>query len=153
MLEQLGNPWWMFVLVGLTAGMVSGALGVGSGIIFIPALVIFFAVPQKSAQGTALAVMVPMALVGAFLYWRNSQISISAAMVALLACGAIVGVVIGSQLLAAHLPAHVLRKAFAVFMVVVAIKMFMTPTKRPSSYPQTQPTANIIADSGANNEQ
>ncbi len=152
MLEQLGNPWWMFVLVGLTAGLVSGALGVGSGIIFIPALVIFFAVPQKSAQGTALAVMVPMALVGAFLYWRNIEIRISMPMVALLACGAVVGVAIGSQLLAAHLPAHVLRKSFAVFMVVVAIKMFMTPTERPSSDPQTQSTTDIVDDGGVNNE-
>ncbi len=153
MLEQLGNPWWVFVLVGLTAGIVGGALGVGGGIIFIPALVIFFAVEQKSAQGTALAVMVPMALVGAFLYWRNSEITINPAMVALLACGAVVGVVIGSQLLAAHLPAHVLRKAFAVFMVVVAVKMLMMPTKRPSSNPQAQPTTEIIDESGANNEQ
>jgi len=52
------------MLVGLGAGVVSGALGVGSGIVFVPVMATVFLLPQKSAQGTALAVMAPMALQG-----------------------------------------------------------------------------------------
>lgn len=64
MLAQLSNPCWVFMLVGLGAGVVSGALGVGSGIVFVPVMATVFLLPQKSAQGTALAVMAPMALQG-----------------------------------------------------------------------------------------
>ena len=153
MLESLANPWWMFVLVGLAAGVVSGALGVGSGIIFVPAMVIFFAVGQKSAQGTALAVMVPMSAVGAILYWRDPDVTINMAMVGLLAAGAVVGVIIGREALAARMPAHVLRKAFAVFMVVVAVKMFMMPPKRRASAdPPTRPAANSLIEKGPDND-
>ncbi|HUS93397.1 MAG TPA: substrate-binding domain-containing protein [Phycisphaerae bacterium] len=50
---ELSSIWWGLVLLGLCGGVVSGTLGLGSGLIFVPALVLLFAVPQKSAQGTA----------------------------------------------------------------------------------------------------
>lgn len=127
MLEQISNLWWAFLLLGFVGGIVSGALGVGSGIIFIPILVVAFLVPQKAAQGTALAVMVPMALLGAVRYWHNPDIEIDMKLVGLLAIGSLAGVLIGTEI-AYHLPGHWLRKIFAVFMVVVAVRMFfMSP--------------------------
>jgi uncharacterized membrane protein YfcA len=54
-----------FILLGICAGTLSGLLGLGSGIILIPTLVLLCGFAQKSAQGTTLAVMVPMILVGA----------------------------------------------------------------------------------------
>ncbi len=114
MLGQLPNLWWALVLVGLAAGIISGALGVGSGIVFVPLLVMIFALAQKSAQGTALAVMVPMALLGAFRYWHNPDIEINMSIVAVLTVGALVGALIGTEL-AVRIEAHWLRKAFAVF--------------------------------------
>lgn len=134
MLEQLSNPWWTFVLLGTGAGILSGALGVGSGIVFVPALVAVFLLPQKSAQGTALAVMVPMAALGALRYWHNPDVNINPALVALLVAGALVGVVAGTEL-AERLPGGWLRKAFAVFMVIVAVRMFMVSPKRDGSPP------------------
>ena len=127
--ELVSNSWWALILIGVAAGILSASLGVGSGIVFVPALVILLAVPQKSAQGTSLGVMVPMALLGAFLYWKDPAIEVSIPVVALLAAGAIVGVLIGRPL-AGHLPAHWLRRAFAVFMVVVAVRMFLMVPKR-----------------------
>jgi len=124
MVEQLPNLWWTLVLLGFVGGIVSGALGVGSGIVFVPVLVVAFLVPQKAAQGTALAVMVPMALLGAARYWRNPDIEVNLNVVALLAVGSLAGVLIGTEI-AYHLPGHWLRKAFAVFMVVVAVRMFL----------------------------
>ncbi len=133
MIGQLSNPWWVFVVLGLCAGVLSGTLGLGSGIIMIPTLVLLCGFGQKSAQGMALAVMVPMALVGALRYWKNPEIEINTVIVGLIICGALVGVLVGTEL-AFRVPGHVLKKVFAAFMVIAAIKMFMTSAKpgRPS---------------------
>ncbi len=128
MLSQLSNPWWIFVVLGIGAGLMGGALGLGGGTILVPTLVLICSFGQKSAQGTALAVMVPMALVGALRYWRNPDIEMNALPVGLIICGALVGVLVGTEL-ASRLPAHVLKKVFAVVLVIVAIKIFMTPAK------------------------
>ena len=124
-MEGLTNPWWAFVLLGTAAGLLSGALGVGSGTVLIPGLVLVLLLPQKAAQGTALAVMVPMVLVGAIRYKMNPAIDISTLYVGLLASGAVVGALLGVEL-AQHLPAALLRKAFAIFIVLVGIRMLWT---------------------------
>ncbi len=129
MTSELPNAWWVFVFVGLCAGVLSGALGLGSGLVFVPALVILCGFAQKSAQGTALAVMVPMALVGAIRYWRNPDIEMNGLVVVLIALGAVVGAVVGTEL-AARLPGATLRKCFAAFLLIVAVKMF-TAAPRP----------------------
>lgn len=135
--ELLGGAWWALLIVGLLAGILSAALGVGSGILIVPALVILLAVPQKSAQGTALAVMVPMALLGAYLYWRDAAIHISLPVAGLLAAGALVGVFVGKSIVS-HVPAIWLRRGFAVFMIIVAVRMFtLNPERRTLSAPTT----------------
>ncbi len=133
MISQLSNPWWVFVLLGICAGVISGALGLGSGIIMIPTLVLLCGFGQKSAQGMALAVMVPMTLVGALRYWKNPEIEINVVIVGLIICGALAGVLAGTELVS-RLPSHILRKVFAAVLVIAAVKMFMTPAKpgRPS---------------------
>ncbi len=128
MIGQLSNPWWVFVVLGLCAGVLSGTLGLGSGIIMIPTLVLLCGFGQKSAQGMALAVMVPMALVGALRYWKNPEIEINTVIVGLIICGALIGALAGTEL-ASRLPNHILRKVFAAVLVIAAIKMFMTPAK------------------------
>jgi uncharacterized membrane protein YfcA len=128
MIGQLPNLWWVFVLLGIGAGVLSGALGLGSGIILVPALVLVCSFEQKSAQGTALAVMVPMTLLGALRYWKNPEIEMNAVIIALIVFGALAGVLVGTEL-AGRLPSHVLRKAFAAVLVIAAVRMFMTPTR------------------------
>ncbi len=129
MVSPLPGEWWVFVILGLGAGVISGMLGVGSGVVLIPVLVLLSHFEQKAAQGTALAVMVPMALVGAIRYWRNPAIELNGAVIGLLILGAVVGTLFGTEL-AARLPAGVLRKFFAVFLMLVAVRMF-TLTPRP----------------------
>ncbi len=128
MIGQLSNPWWVFILLGIGAGILSGTLGIGSGIILVPTLVLLCGFGQKSAQGMALAVMVPMALVGALRYWKNPEIEINTVIVGLIICGALAGALAGTEL-ASRLPNHILRKVFAAVLVIAAIKMFMTPAK------------------------
>ena len=47
---DVSTLWWWFLVLGVTAGVVSGSLGIGSGIVLVPALVLFFAFGQKAAQ-------------------------------------------------------------------------------------------------------
>ncbi len=158
MIGQLSNPWWVFVVLGLCAGVLSGTLGLGSGIIMVPTLVLLCSFGQKSAQGTALAVMVPMVLVGALRYWKNPEIEINTMIVGLIICGALVGVLVGTEL-AFRVPGHILGKVLAAFMVIAAIKMFMISAKpgRPSlDNPDTsgiqQKTVSSLEHGETNNE-
>jgi uncharacterized membrane protein YfcA len=128
MIGQLSNPWWFFVILGICAGIMSGLLGLGSGIILIPTLVLVCDFQQKNAQGMALAIMVPMALVGALRYWRNPAIEMNTVVIGLIILGALAGALVGTELMA-RLPGHVLRKIFAVVLIIVAVKMFITPTR------------------------
>ena len=108
--------WWAYILVGLVCGIFSATFGVGSGIILIPALVLIFSLPQKSAQGICLAVMVPMALVGAVRYMLNPQIEVNLTIVAIVSVGAVVGAWIGAGI-AGWVSAPILRKLFALIML------------------------------------
>lgn len=124
MTPEIGNMWYWLVLVGLFGGALSGALGVGAGILVVPALVLGLGFAQKSAQGIALAVMVPMALTGALRYYVNPAIKINPTVVLVLIPFAVIGALVGSHF-AAILPAVVLRKCFGVFVIVAGIKMIM----------------------------
>ena len=128
MIGQLSNPWWIFIVLGICAGLMGGALGLGGGTIIVPTLVLICGFAQKSAQGTALAVMVPMALLGALRYWMNPDIDINTRPVVLIVCGALVGVLVGAEL-ASRLPGPVLKKIFAAVLVLIAIRIFITSEK------------------------
>jgi uncharacterized membrane protein YfcA len=118
----LKNHVVMLVILGIVTGVISGALGVGSGIIFIPALVLILGASQKVAQGTSLAVMVAMALMGAIRYHLNPEIKLQMPVILILAVTAVIGANIGSSL-AFVLPGAVLRKCFAVFVILVGVRM------------------------------
>ena len=155
MIGQLYNYWWAFILLGVLAGIVSGTLGLGSGVIVIPALVLLFSFEQKSAQGTALAVMVPMALVGALRYWRNPDIEMNVVIILLIVLGALAGVLGGTEL-AARLPSGTLRKVFAVFLTIVAVRMFTIspkPLQRdPGEHLTGQKDVSLVNPGGIKNE-
>jgi len=116
-------PWWKIIaLVGLggLAGASSGLLGIGGGIIMVPLLVVAFLYSQQMAQGTALAVMIPTALMGAFTYASAHKVHWGAGLVMVI--GSVVGARYGASL-ALVLPQAVLRTLFALLMVGVAVRM------------------------------
>jgi uncharacterized membrane protein YfcA len=155
MIGQLSNPWWVFILFGISAGVLSGALGLGSGIILVPTLVLVCSFEQKSAQGTALAVMVPMTLLGALRYWKNPEIELNAVIIALIVFGALAGALIGTEL-AGRLPGHVLRKVFAAVLVIAAVRMFIAPTRSKQASLDNdlieQEIVNSVENGGKNSE-
>jgi len=155
MVGQLCNYWWVFILLGIFAGIISGTLGLGAGTILVPALVLICGYGQKSAQGMALAVMVPMALVGALWYWRNPEVEMNAAIIGLVICGALAGALFGAEL-ASRLPSHVLRRAFAIFLIIVAVRMFIIPSRPKKAYPGdsviVQKEINLVEPGDIDNE-
>ncbi len=124
MSEVLRNHWYWLLLISLAGGSLIGALGVGIGILIVPALVLCLDLQQKTAQGTCLAVMVPMALMGAVRYYLNPDIKISPGVILVMIPLAVVGAYLGS-LVAAALPAATLRRAFGVFVMLVGAKMLL----------------------------
>jgi uncharacterized membrane protein YfcA len=145
MIAQLSSCWWLFIVLGVCAGLVSGTLGLGGGIVFIPALVLLWDFGQKSAQGTALAVMVPMTLLGALRYWKNPQVDMSLTIILLIVLGSLVGVLAGTEL-ASRLSNRVLRQVFAIFLVIVAVRMFIGS----SGQKQPEPGASLINQNNTN---
>ena len=117
--------------LGLTTGLLSGTLGIGGGIVVVPTLVLLFSMSQKGAQAVSLALMVPMALLGAFQYWRFGHLQLSGGRLILLITGALAGVLLGT-VLADRLPAVVLRRCFAVLIMLVAIRM-LWPDSKPAA--------------------
>lgn len=110
----------VFVLSGLAMGIVAALFGIGGGIVLIPILVALLDFDQRLAAGTSLAVMIPIALLGAIRLTRPGLTQWSAGV--RIGIGGIAGGVIGSQL-ALRLPTDVLAWIFAALLVVVAGRM------------------------------
>jgi uncharacterized protein len=111
----------LLVLIGLLAGAVGGALGVGGGIVVVPALTLAFGVPQTVAQGTSLATIVPTSVSGAVTQDRAGNVMRRAA--AWMAAVGVVGAVAGA-LLALALPTELLARIFGAFLVVSAWRLW-----------------------------
>jgi uncharacterized membrane protein YfcA len=105
--------------LGLAAGVVSGLLGVGGGILFVPTL-LALGLSQRSAEATSLLAILPTAAVGA---WRQHRYGNVRWRDALVLGGASVAGVLGGVLLAESLPEHALRRLFAVLMILVAAQI------------------------------
>jgi len=112
------------LIIGFAAGMFSGTMGVGGGVIIVPALVFFAGFSLHKAQGTSLALMtIPVMLVAAYNYYKEGYVDIKISL--LLAATFIIGGYLGSKL-SIMLPENIIRKVFAVFLVLVAFKMFFS---------------------------
>jgi uncharacterized membrane protein YfcA len=108
------------VLIGLVAGGIAATLGVGGGVVFVPALAIIAGFGQHLAEGTSLAVILPTAAIAAWTHARAGRIEWPIAVrVGVLG---VVGGVVGAQL-ALTLDEMVLRRLFAALLVVVAVRM------------------------------
>lgn len=110
------------LIVGLVAGYLSGLIGIGGGIFIVPALIFIFGFTQYKAQGTTLALLVPpIGLLAVMNYYKQGYVDVKTA--AIICIGFIIGSYLGSKT-AVQIPPHILRKVFAVSLVVIAIKMY-----------------------------
>jgi hypothetical protein len=113
----------LLVVVGLLAGILSGFVGVGGGIIMVPALVWLLGYSQHQAQGTSLAVlMLPVVALAVRNYWKEGLIDWK--VVGVIAAAFIAGGYLGSKG-ALSLPTDIVKRIFGVMMLLVAIKLIL----------------------------
>ena len=115
---------WLALLVGVFIGVVSGIVGIGGGVLFIPALIWLFGMDQHKAQGTSLgALLAPVGIFAFLEYYRHGNADLRIAL--LLAAGFLVGGYFGA-VGAQHIPELWLRRIFAIMLVVIGAKMFFS---------------------------
>ena len=114
----------VYLLLGLLVGVLSGIVGIGGGILIVPALVYFFHMSQHKAQGTSLAAL--LAPVGALAFWeyhKAGNVDLKAGL--FIAAGFLIGGYFGG-LYAQHLSEMVLRRIFGTLLVIIGIRLLLT---------------------------
>jgi len=122
----------ILVLIGLFAGFLSGMVGIGGGIIIVPALVFFLGFSQLQAQGTSLAmIMLPVGILGVIQYYKQGYVDFNYVLV--IAAGFVLGSFLGSKV-TLSIPQDLVKKIFAILLLVVASKMlFFDKPKSPKT--------------------
>ena len=114
----------ILIVIGLLAGILSGLVGVGGGIVMIPLLIMFLGLTQHQAQGTALfAMLPPIGILAAMNYYKEGFVKWEYA--AVMALTFVVGGYFGSKL-SINLPDQTVRKVFGVIMLIGAIKLIFS---------------------------
>jgi uncharacterized protein len=115
------NPF-LFVAIGLGAGVLAGMFGIGGGIVIVPALILLAKFAPQTATGTSLAIfLLPIGALGAWTYYKEGHVRIVPAL--LLALGVFFGSPVGAKI-AQSMSALALKRTFAVFLVAVAARMW-----------------------------
>ncbi len=129
----------LLILIGLAAGFLSGLVGVGGGIIIVPALVLLLGFSQKHAQATSLGVLaLPVVLLAVIQYYKQGYLNIN--YVLIIAAAFVVGGFLGSKL-ALSLSDERMKKVFAVILFVVSVKMLFFD--RPADKQEQAHSTNI----------
>lgn len=118
------NEVYMLLAIGLFAGIVSGMVGIGGGLVIVPALVYFMNYSQHQAQGVSLTMfLLPIGILGVYNYYKNGDITVETMRFALIMCASfVVGSFLGSKI-AIAMNQELLRKIFGIFILLVALKM------------------------------
>jgi uncharacterized membrane protein YfcA len=120
----------VFIIIGLGAGVLSGLFGIGGGVLIVPALILVAGMKPIMATGSSLgALLLPVGALGAYEYWRRGNLDMRASL--WIALGLFIGAWFGAKI-ALSLSPVALKRAFAVFLVIMAVRMWMTPTKGES---------------------
>lgn len=113
----------LLVIIGLLAGVLSGFVGVGGGLIIVPALVYIMGLSQHEAQGTSLGVLLlPVGILAVMNYYRSGQLDIRYALI--IAAAFVAGGYFGSKW-ALVLPEVVVRRVFGFIMLIGALKLIL----------------------------
>lgn len=111
----------LLILIGISSGVLSGLVGVGGGIIIVPALVFFLGYSQHEAQGTSLGLLLlPIGILAVINYYKDGYIDIKA--VAVMTLAFVIGGWLGSKL-AVSISQDNLKKIFAVILFYTAFRM------------------------------
>lgn len=113
----------LFIAIGLAAGVLAGLFGIGGGVVIGPALILLAKYPPQLATGTSLgALLLPVGALGAWEYYRRGNLNITTSL--WIAVGLLFGAWVGAKL-AQSLSGPQLQKAFAIFLVLIAIRVWI----------------------------
>jgi len=110
----------LLILGGLGAGFLSGTIGIGGGLLFVPTMTIGFGLSQAVAQGTSLVAIIPTAIVGGVTHLRQGNVLLRPAL--WMGGGGVVGAVIGA-LVAVEVPGPILARFWGAFLVFSAYRL------------------------------
>ena len=114
----------VFLAIGVSAGILAGLFGIGGGVVIVPGLMLVAHMKPEAATGTSLAsLLLPVGVLGAWHYYRLGFVEIGPAL--WIALGIALGAYLGAHI-ATALPARDLQRAFAIFLVFVAIHLWLT---------------------------
>jgi uncharacterized protein len=115
---------FVFIAIGFSAGILSGLFGIGGGVVIVPALILIARLAPITATGTSLAaLLLPVGALGAWEYYKRGHLNVPAAL--FIALGLLFGAWLGARL-AQHLSPVQLKRAFAVFLVLVAGRIWFS---------------------------
>ncbi len=113
----------LLAVIGLAAGVFGGMVGLGGGVIMIPAMIYFLGMNQISAQGTSLAVMLPpVGILAVMNYYKSGQINLKYALI--IAIAFTIGGYFGSKI-ALTIPVATVKKIFGLALIAIALKMII----------------------------
>ncbi len=113
--------------MGLTAGVISGLLGVGGGAVLVPMLVFFLGLTQHMAQGISLVYIIPTAIAGLIQLHRKQLVDYRMAMY--LAIGSVAGALLSANFVQ-YIPGSDLKRIFGVFVIFTGVRMIMAKEKK-----------------------
>jgi uncharacterized protein len=115
---------FLFIIIGLIAGILSGMFGIGGGVIIVPALIFLCGFSQLKAQGTSLAILLPPVGILAFIeYYKKGQTNLQAGI--LICIFLVIGSIFGAKI-SQELPTSILKKGFGVLMILISLKMIFS---------------------------
>ncbi len=121
----------VLIIVGLAAGILSGLVGVGGGIIIVPSLIYFLGFSQKQAQGTSLGILLlPIGILAVMQYYKQGYINMH--FVILVSLSFVVGSFFGSKLATTSISDEMLKKIFAIALLLISVKMLFFDKDTPS---------------------
>ncbi len=117
--------WIALLAIGFAAGILSGMFGIGGGVIIVPALALLLGFSQQTSTGTSLLVfLLPVGILGALEYYKAGKITTEhVKYAAVIASSLFIGSLIGSKV-ALSVSEEWIRKGFAVFLVIVAARLW-----------------------------
>lgn len=113
----------LLLLIGICSGFLSGLIGIGGGVVIVPALIFVMGYSQHQAQGTALAMfLIPIGILGVMNYYKAGQVEVKTA---LIVCSTfVIGSFLGSKL-ALTIDQQTLRRIFGVIVLLISLKLIL----------------------------
>ena len=131
----------ILIIIGVVAGMLSGLIGIGGGIVIVPALVFFLGFSQLKAQGTSLGILLlPVGLLAVTQYYKQGHIDVK--VVLIVSASFLVGGILGSKL-ALSVSETTVKKFFAMMLIFIAFKMLFIDKEKPKVSSASNSTKNI----------